>query len=223
MFMEEKRIFSQLANLHYCYICDHCLIVDRDMGRSTPGHKCRNCNQPGNGSMGYFNVSVYEMLSLMENFYNLETKEFSQEFNEYIPNKNIHHISFIIFFCSLAEILLTNFLNHYFDKENLSKKIRYRLLDDNILTKQKIDKLFPSLIGKKWKDAVKIINEKSKFDYKKTLDFHNRVVKIRNELIHHGSSWLIPDEMPLDCLRNVIPLVQLFIDLHNEFIAIKNV
>ena len=70
--MEEQRIFSQLANLHYFYICEHCLIVDRDMKRSSPDHICTNCNKPGSGSILYFNLGVYEILSLMEDLYNLE-------------------------------------------------------------------------------------------------------------------------------------------------------
>ena len=95
--MEEERIFKHLSDLRYFSICNHCLFVDRDMGRFTPGHKCIICNHPSNHSTGYFNISVYEILSLMESHYNLEIKEHSQEFNEYIPIKNIHHISFYMY------------------------------------------------------------------------------------------------------------------------------
>ena len=217
--MEEDRIFKNLVNLHFFYICENCWIVDRDMGRMAYGYKCSKCGIANNGSKGYFQLNVFGILDLMQEFYKLERNESKSIFQLTDDNKNVHHISFIILFCSLVEVLITNFFNNFFKKNDIMNEIQDRLLNDNLLVRQRVEKLFPSLIDVKWITAIKKINQKSKYNYLETLRFYEKVRKIRNEFIHRGNRWIIPAEMPINCLRQVIPLIQMFVDLHNEYIA----
>ncbi len=217
--IEEERIFENLSNLHFCYICEDCSIVDFDMNRSYVGYECPRCGEWGAGSIGYFPINVFSVLDLIQEYYRLEKKEINTNFGSAENNKNVHFLSIIIFFCTLTEVLLTNFFISYFEKTNVPKNIQTRLLTDNLLVRQRIDKLFPSLIGVKWNTAINKISKNSSSNYKETLKFYRTVVEVRNRFLHRGNVWLMPDDMPINCLRQISPLINLFIDLHNKYIA----
>ena len=141
--IEEDRIFENLSNLHFCYICEDCSIVDFDMNRSYVGYECPRCGEWGAGSIGYFPMNVYSVLDLIQEYYRLEKKEIYTNFGNTEDTKNVHFLSIIIFFCTLTEVLLTNFFINFFEKTNVPRNIQTRLLTDNFFSAIIISSVIP--------------------------------------------------------------------------------
>ena len=105
------------------------------------------------------------------------------------------------------------------DLQKIRPNVQKILLDDNILAKQRIEKLIPTLTGVKWNKSIEEINADSKFDYVNIVKFYQRVIKVRNEFLHRGNRWSVPKDMPEDCLKYTKSLISMFIDLHNKYIV----
>jgi len=108
----------------------------------------------------------------------------------------------------LMDQLLSNLINKNCKNENLQKK----LINDSQSFNKKLE-LFKLLTGKKFVDSVKSFNN----DFLKIIKFYKEVRDARNEFLHNGESYLIKDEMPKQCLDNVMGLVILFVELNNKY------
>ncbi len=120
------------------------------------------------------------------------------------PEEN-HRLAVVIFFSSLGEILLEHFLYRCMLKKNLSADIQERL--------------FPTLTGDKWGDAIKMLNKYSNLDYGGVVKFYKRITYARNKFLHTGYKWVISEDMPKECMRNIQPLLNLFFGLHNRYLV----
>jgi len=151
-------------------MCDSCKIVDRDQERSTVGYKCPYCGIPSKVGHKYFHLNVDVLIDLMANFYHPKQKAASEleAKREIIFDK----AAVVIFFCSLGEVLLNQFLKELMLKVGLSKRIQDRLFEDNLFVKQRLEKLFPTFTGVKWIKAVKMLNERVDLDYIETQGFY---------------------------------------------------
>ena len=201
------------------YICEACRFVDDDRERMKVGYNCPRCLVPGKGGMIYFRMNVFTLIDLVERFYYTESKSVPMT---QIPggyDKSGLKLAVVIFFCTLAEVLLEHFLQHCMHKMGVPHQVQQRLLDDNPFVKQRVDKIFPTLTGVKWDRAVKLQNQSTALDYSGTVEFHKRVTRARNEFLHRGDRYVITQKMSEECMHHIWPLVSLFVDLHNQYAA----
>ncbi len=56
-------------------------------------------------------------------------------------------------------------------------------------------------------------------DFKQTVDFYIESAEKRNKLLHLGNKWIMPPDMAKQCFDHMAPLIQLFIALHNTYLA----
>lgn len=210
-----QRLSTLLADF---MICESCGIVDREHERMRVGYACPRCGVPGQGATAYFPMSVISLIDLMQEFYHGRTNLEADEEQMTSPKGN-HRLAVVIFFCTLGEVLLEHFFKGLMSHIGLSRLIQERLLNDNIFVKQRVEKLFPALTGVRWKPAVKMLAKGKQLDYLKATEFYEDAVEKRNLFLHKGNKWAIPKDMPENCLRQIWPLVNLFVALHNKFLA----
>jgi hypothetical protein len=214
--IRRQRLSTLLADF---MICKSCGIVDRDFERMRIGYKCPRCGIPGDGAMAYFPISVDSLIDLMQEFYHLKQEAAPDSEAPVEQKASNHQLAVVIFFCALAEVLLQFFLEKRMSKMGLQHEIQERLLDDNLFVKQRVQKLFPALTSAKWNKAVEMLSKRVDLDYIETTKFYQRASSARNEFLHRGNKWAIPQDMPEQCIRHIWPLVCLFVALHNEYIA----
>jgi hypothetical protein len=204
--------------LHF-YVCESCAVVDRDDERVRPGHPCKRCGSPSNMGVIYFDSTVGDIADLIAGFYPIPDPELGQPISPVIAIPESHSLAILVFFCTLGEILLQHFLERCMINLQIPYKVQQRLLDDNLFARQRITRLFPILTGAKWSDAVKVVSDRSKTDLQSTINFYIEANEKRNQLLHVGNTWDVPPDMAKNCFDNIAPLVQLFIELHNEYIT----
>jgi len=201
-------------------ICQSCRVVDRDQKRMRVGYPCPRCRVSGNGARGYFSISVHSLIDLMQEFYHIkDERDYHSDKTPVRQQKGNHRLAVVIFFCTLGEVLLEHFLEHLMLRTGLPRSIQKRLLDDNIFVKQRVEKLFPALTGVRWKVAVRTLTKGKQLDYLKATEFYEEVVEKRNLFLHQGNKWAISKEMPEKCLRQIWPMLNLFVGLHNSYVA----
>lgn len=199
-------------------ICQSCLVVDDDRGRSSVGSICPVCEATSEGSQMYFYMSVHTMIDLIREAYSSE-HNIQNEGTDYEYQLNTHYISVLIFFCTLREILLYQLIHELCKSQKIPKGVYERLRSDNKLYIQKQNKLFPSLAGLKWNDALNVLSNESNNDYEKLNEKIMELVEYRNKFIHQGHKiFEIDSKVAEDCVKNTHLLIQLFVDLHNKYV-----
>jgi hypothetical protein len=176
------------------------------------GYKCPRCGIAGGGGRNYFPMSVHSLIDLMQEFYHLKQVSDIDSEVPNIQNESNHQLAVVILFCTLGEVLLQHFLECLMYSKGLPQEIQNRLLNDNLFAKQRIQKLFPALAGAEWKVTVEI-------DYLEATKFYEHAAEKRNLFLHRGNKWAISKDMPEKCLHQIWPIINLFVSLHNEFIA----
>jgi hypothetical protein len=94
-----------------------------------------------------------------------------------------------------------------------------RLFAEHQSSENRVNKLFPSLTGQKWKPTLKDLSKQSELDFVSTESLYVDVTQARNQFLHAGLKWSIPDNMPQLCIENIWPLINLFVALHNRFVV----
>jgi len=134
------------------------------------------------------------------------------------PARHDHRLAVVIFFCTLGEVLLEHFLREAMMALDLPSAVQDRLLADNLYAKQRLEKVFPTVTGTKWKAAMAQLAPAQQPLYSNTVEFYLDAVEARNRFLHDGNKWAIPEEMPEKCIRAISPLVSLFVALHNSIV-----
>jgi hypothetical protein len=217
--IEHQSLGLVLADFH---ICQHCHIVDRDSDRIMVGHPCSNCGKPSPSGRGYFNLSVHTLIDLMQEFFHKDRPEGPHipdpEFQGVLSKKN-SKVAVVVFFVTLREVLLENLLYDLMIAQELPGNVCKRLFADSPMHRQRLEKLFPSLVGVTWKIALQAVNKKCELDYIALDAFVRKTVDARNTFLHRGSKYAITEKMAEECLRNIWPLLNLHVYLHNEYVA----
>jgi hypothetical protein len=217
--IKHQSLGSVLTDFH---ICQHCHIVDRDSDRIMVGHPCSNCGKPSPSGRGYFNLSVHSLINLMQEFFHKDQVEepscSDAGLYEVSPKKN-SRVAVVVFFVTLREVLLENLLYDLMIAQNLSGNVCKRLFADSPMHKQRLEKLFPSLTGVTWKTALDTVDKTCDLDYIELDSFVRKTVDARNRFLHKGSKYAITEKMAEECLRNIWPLLNLHVYLHNEYVA----
>jgi len=201
------------------FICENCHIVDNDFGRLEPGYKCPQCLKTDDRGMSYFSTQVTSLINLMQKFYHTQQVITNDEGEAHVPfwAGNVK-LPVIIFFATLRELLLNNLIDELFKAKKIDGDICERLLLDSPTHKQRLDKLFKTLTGEKWKAALTLIDKKEGTDFVSIDDFIKAVVSSRNDFLHNGNTWEIKDSMADDCMKKIYPMLKLYAYLHNYFV-----
>jgi len=215
--IRNQRLSSLFRNF---IICETCKRIGREQEREKTGYKCPYCGAESE-PIEYLYLNALKLIDLMQELYHSAQEEAPDSKRR---DRRDIQLAVVIFFCSLGEVLLVQFLENLMIKMGLPLEVRKRLLDDNQSVKQRLEKLFPTLTGvKKWKKAVRTLDrERPELNYIETVRFYEKVRDVRNKFVHGGNKWAIPQEMPEQCIRHIWPLVHLFVDLHNKYIALQN-
>jgi hypothetical protein len=211
----DQRLSETLANFR---VCPHCALADTNPTRAEAGHKCGSCGKRADaGSPLYFSSNVLSLVDLMQEIFHLPESTLKLPGSE--TGRRIgHYLVLVILFCTLTEVLFQQFLEECMSRMGLQARIQDRLLRDNLYMHQRMKRLFPTLTGNTWMDAAKKLGRRNKQNYEKTARFYEQASEVRNEFLHRGGDWVIPGDMPEQCLRQIKPLLQFFVDLHNEHV-----
>ncbi|MFH2203113.1 MAG: hypothetical protein ABIJ96_08375 [Elusimicrobiota bacterium] len=198
--------------------CQSCGYVGREGDWTLIGFPCPNCKKPSDGGRMFFHVGILSTINLIQEFYHAD----SSQTDDHLAVKG-HHLAVVIFFCTLLEVLLEDFLREFMFKEGLKANVQERLLKDNLFPRRRVEKLFPALAGKTWKDAIAEagaeVDRKPNPTIQEALDFYLKANTARNKCLHGGNKWAIGHQMSWKCLRHTPPLLDLFAWLHNRYVA----
>jgi len=198
------------------FVCETCYFVDGDRKRSQTGHPCSVCNTPSDGGHFYFHINIFILIDLIQDAFHSSPRE--MPFLSGTDGKEARRVSVILFFCTLREALLENLIWNLCLAKKLSNPIIKRLLADNRFHIQKQSKLFPSLTEVKWEEALQRLTESGFNDYQQLDKFIEAIVESRNHFVHRGSIFSTTDEMAEDCLSKTGLLIDLYVELHNEYV-----
>lgn len=201
------------------FICENCSMVDTDSGRLEHGHKCTHCSKTDDRGMSYFSTRVTSLINLMQEFFHTQQIITDDQGHAHTPiwAGNIK-LPVIIFFSTLRELLLNNLIEELFKAKKLEADICERLLSDNQTHSKRLNKLFKTLTGEKWINALKLIDMKEGTDFITLNEFIETVVRARNDFVHEGSTWEIKEDMADNCMKNIYSMLQLHAFLHNYFV-----
>lgn len=215
--MDITQIKSSLSTLIADYLeCQECRVIDRELERTRSGYKCPVCGNISKGGKLYFHLNIHILIDLIqESYHSITSKQKTEKLYE---GEGPHDISVVIFFCTLREALLDNLIINLMRAQNLSVGVSERLLSDNKFHIQKQDKLFKSLTGVKWNEAIDYLNENGNLDYKEIDKFIVSVVIARNSFIHEGFKWSIDRELSTNCIKNLQGLINIYAEMHNNYV-----
>lgn len=193
-------------------ICTECLVVDRDRKRMRAGYKCPACGHKSDGARVYFHVNIMVLIDLIEESY------FSTSTGRSDERVDSSSVAILLYFCTLKEALFEHFLNQLFTSMGVKESLRNRLLSDNRLFNEKINKLFPALVSEKWSQALSLAGKTSGRDFAGLDVLLVKAAEMRNGFLHDASPWGISPEFAAECVDALDDLLCLFVGLHNHYI-----
>lgn len=191
-------------------------MVDRDSERGRVGHPCAHCGAKSEGGLSYFGLPVNALINLMQESFHQKPR--LTRGGRALAKDDAHRLAVVIYFCTLGEVLLDHFLREVMHALQIPAGAQERILSDNLFSRERVEKVFPSLVGEKWKTVIKELSVKSKLDYEKTVKFYLEVVNARNLFLHRESKWAVPKDMPEGCMEEIWPLMNLYVVLHNRYV-----
>ena len=79
-------------------------------------------------------------------------------------------------------------------------------------------KLFPALTGVKWEETLRMLPSRQGCDWLALNQFLKDVSEKRNKFMHDGLFFKAGRSDADGCITNLIPLLELFIELNNKFV-----
>jgi len=187
--------------------------VDQDMGRLWVNYKCPVCEMPGDNGRGFFVMDICILIALIQEAYHTKPRK------KVTVHIQSHHLSVLILFCTLREVLLERLISRLMEMDGLSETERERLNCDNRNYSDRRERLFPSLIrAKSWNDAITQLQHKTGENYGDINDFLKKASDMRNNMLHEGITWPFEPDFITDCLKKIPLLLGLYVDFHNSFI-----
>ena len=211
-----RQTYSQFITGYF--ECETCGVVDRDDLRIQVGYRCPRCGAPGESALCYFTLPVAAICDLIGELYPLPDLDATPFPQVAPPIRDSHQLALLVFFCTLGEVLLQHFLERCMNGMAIPADIQTRLLADSLYPKQRIERLFPILAGAKWSDAVAAAGAHDGADFTPTVAFYIDATEKRNELLHRANVWVVPQNMARQCFEQTVPLLRLFVALHNTYL-----
>lgn len=167
----------------------------------------------------FYSVAIPSLIDSIQKFYFIGDQQKADENATAITIQTNPHTVIPLLFCTLAEVILEDFLRTLMRKQGLSEAVVNRLLGDHLTGKRRRESLFPVLTGCKWKAALEDLTSPSGPNFNATFDFYLEVNKARNRFLHDGVPWAIKTTHPQGCIDHIWPLLKLFVGLHNRFVS----
>src|SRR5258706_5033066 len=160
--MPRQSWFDALQMFRLCAACGH---VYHDNTPSVPGQQCPRCHTESASLNSYFVAKISDVADLIAKFYQLPNLDVHPTITP-PPLSRANALGILVFFCTLGAILLQHFLERAMQKLDLPPDVQQRLLDDNLFTKHRVQKLLPTPCVVKCNDAIKSIsiNSPDKFE-----------------------------------------------------------
>jgi hypothetical protein len=197
-------------------VCEECGFVDRDSERSKVGHKCPVCEAPSQGGLIFLPMNVLMIIRHISEAFNFS--DISAEESHISKPEEFKDLAVVVFFCILKEVLLENFLSTLMHVMKLSEGVKARLTSDNDSHRRRLENLFPSLTGFKWKEALIKLPSKDPQKYNNLDDLLSRATKARNELLHDADHYSITPELADECFNGIPGLLDCYRQLNNRFV-----
>ncbi|RJR08366.1 hypothetical protein C4588_05850 [Candidatus Parcubacteria bacterium] len=213
-------------------ICDNCQLVKHNSEFRYEGkYKCPNCNRIWAAGTLFFDIRITGLLKIIRHLHKIPPIDTKTKYCSYISKKcdmgidkkitdeYLHQLPIIVFFCSLGEVLLLHFFEKLMFKKGIKSDEQDKYFSKHLSISKRVQDLFPKLVEVTWLEAMNEISKNSNYDHNKTSGFYLKVNKVRNLFLHEGIKWAIEDDMPEKCMEYRSPLLHLFVDLHNKYIA----
>jgi hypothetical protein len=205
----ESQALSTLVCSHF--VCQNCGIIDLDFDRSRKGHICDTCNFVSKSGCLAFHIGFHTLVDLIQEAYHAN----SITSTNYKPSNS--SVATILFYCTLREKLLNNFIEQHLYALKVPDSIIERLLDDNKLANQKFGELFTSTVGITWNAAIKHISKEADINFADISTQMKTAADLRNKFLHQGHPWSISKDFATSCVNSLGDLVNLFVKLHNTY------
>jgi len=214
--MDITEIKQSLAPLICGYFeCKVCGAVDNGRDTLKVGNQCTTCGGTEIRRM-HFNTNIHILVDMIqETFHTLRVDENAKKQYQGVQANDV---SVVLFFCTLRETLLNSLITRLIITHKLTDGITSQLLSDNKFHVQKQNKLFLSLTGTKWREALKKITKPESYNYTDLDAFIASVVRCRNSFVHEGRKCSIDARFSEECLRALPRLTRMYVALHNEFV-----
>jgi hypothetical protein len=219
MEIDEFIKFGKVQTIAMSYqICRDCHVVDTFSDRIRVGSLCPTCSVPSKGGRMFFDGAVLTIVDLMQEAYCAIPKPPEKNLFSYSPSERAHAAAVVVFFCTLKELLLERFLNMIMEAQSLPDRVQDRLNSDNRSHSQRLLKLFPSLVGDSWPNVLQSLQSTSTEKLNELDAFLAKISEVRNTFIHEGLDYRIDSAQALKCLQNILPMLALFVLMHNKFV-----
>jgi len=206
--------WAGFLNIFYiCLNCDH--VASQGL---LLGYQCKICGH--SGVRMFYSVVISSLIDSIQDFYFISNKRKTKEDTAAITIQTNPQTVIPLLFCTLADVILEDFLRTLMRKQGLSQPVADRLLSDHLTGKRRRECLFPVLTGCKWKAALETLSSPPEPNFNSTFDFYLEVNKARNQFLHDGVPWAIKTTHPQGCINHIWPLLKLFVSLHNKFVCV---
>jgi len=215
---------QSLASILLDYeICPHCQHVHRIRARAA--RSCPVCKADIGSGRIYAPLMVYSLINLIQDLYRMELSRISVTGERIVERKGArHYVGILLLFCTLVECWMACFLRSLMVSHHLPKADIDRLLSDNWRLEDRKGRLFKTQTGEAFGNAIKDLTRRNKeaggdLNYEGVWSSIENAIKSRNKVIHNGAIRAFPEHLIGECVRNIDGVNQLFISLHNRYIA----
>ena len=216
MKVEEIDFFPLSHTILGYHDCHACGIVDRDLERAAVGHPCGRCGAESHGAHSHFPFSVPTLIDLIQHNYHAPEHKGA---GSVIAGPESHRLTVIVLFSSLTEVLLQHFLVEGLLAQGVPVASVASRLKETQFVEPRLKKLFPLVAKESWAKGLKALPLVGGMAAWDVATFCRIVAVARNRFLHQGNKWAIPDTMPLKCVQTLPPLLQMFVALHNRYVA----
>jgi hypothetical protein len=197
-------------------VCRECGFVDRDQGRLKVGYKCSVCGVQSEGGLMFLELNVLVLIrQIYEAYYFSDT---AVEESYMAEPEEFKDLAVVVFFCILKEVLLERFLLNFMHVLNLPEGVMTRMESDNDSHRRRLENLFPSLTGQKWKDVLSKLPSNDPKKYNILDELLLRATKARNELLHEANHHSITSKLAEECFNAIPVLLDCYKHLNNIYV-----
>jgi hypothetical protein len=124
-----------------------------------------------------------------------------------------HHavLAVAVFICTLEEVLVEKLLEELLTKEGIQGRGNSAVLT-TVRSFDRRQGLVKKLTGRSWNEAL---------GAEGLVGYLRRVREFRNEFVHSGERWAVPDDLMPDVATNTLQLLTSFVQAHNVLVAMR--
>lgn len=207
--VHRQRLVDQVNNYTISSACGH---VTTSLDIIRRGNPCPICSKPSDGCRLYFMFGISTMADLLQQHYEMKSAE-SSTIVGVRTDVPIRQLAVAVFYSSLGELLLENFLIYSMKAHDISPDIQDQRLAD-VSMKQRLD-LFREETDLSFDEAVARLPKGPMLNYSELVKSYIEIREKRNRLLHAGNPFVTDIDMPERCFQDAPNLVQMFANLHN--------